>query len=84
MEIVNDADAADAVDAVDADADDVNADADDLDISLGGKTVSRLSRLSSSRLSTRTWDSFSIFCLYFDCQKIMMMFYIMKIDIITI
>ena len=38
MEIINDAD----------------ADDDDLDISLGGKTVSRLSRLSSSRLSTRT------------------------------
>ena len=49
MEIVNDADAdADAADTVDDD-DDLN-----LDISLGGKTVSRLSRLSSSRLSTRT------------------------------
>ena len=45
MEIVNDAD---------ADTDAVDADDDDLDISLGGKTVSRLSRLSSSRLSTRT------------------------------
>ena len=46
MEIVNDDDAA-------ADAADDYA---DLDISLGGKTVSRLSRLSSSRLSTRTLD----------------------------
>ena len=41
MEIINDADA-------------VDVDDDDLDISLGGKTVRRLSRLSSSRLSTRT------------------------------
>ena len=29
---------------------------DNLDISLGGRTVSRLSRLSSSRLSTRTFN----------------------------